>query len=196
MDSEHTDEQIETSGTQQDVAENASRRNLLKAAVVASAAVAVAGGAAGYAMAGGKVPARFLSFAGFVASGQCLSLKQGAKFSGNNPNNFLQLDASYLDSFGTASSTKDGNGNYPITFTRCGSTHQISFTLTDKNDSTLVIDGTLVETMGDGNNYSYVNGSNGDIYLAFTNIVGAGPDPSKSLSNQFPEGSCLSLSCS
>lgn len=195
MEHEHTNDEVASPANQQDVAENASRRNLLKAAVVASAAVAVAGGAAGFAMAGGKAPARFLSFVGFVASGNCLSLEQGAKLGGNNPNNFLQLAASYLDSFGTKSATKDGTGNYPITFTRCGSTHQISFTLTDKNNSNYVVEGTLVESMGNGNNSSYVNGSNGDIYLAFINIVGAGPDPSASLKNQYPEGSCLALSC-
>ncbi|HZC05976.1 MAG TPA: twin-arginine translocation signal domain-containing protein [Ktedonobacterales bacterium] len=196
MDHEHNLDQFEPSDDQQGHVEDTSRRNFLKAAVVASAAVAVAGGAAGFAIASGKAPTPFLSFVGFIASGSCIPLKQGAKFSGNNPNNFLQVDNSYLDSFGTKSSTKDSNNHYPLTFTRCGNTHQIHFTLTDKTNSNYVITGTLVESMGNGNNYSYQNGSNGDLYLAFTNVLGGGPDPSASLADQFPEGSCLTLSCS
>ncbi len=196
MEHNHSNDQVESSNDQQELAQDKSRRNFLRAAVAASAAVAVAGGAAGIAIASGKAPAPFLSFVGFVASGSCIALKQGAKFSGSNPNNFLQLDNSYLSSFGTVSANKDANGNYPITFTRCGSTHQIHFTLTDKTNSNYVIKGTLVETMGNGNNYSYKKGSNGDLYLAFTNVTGAGPDPSASLNDQYPEGSCLTLSCS
>lgn len=190
-----SNDQVESTEDQQELVADKGRRNFLKAAVVASAAVAVAGGAAGFAIASGKTPTPFLSFVGFVASGTCISLSQGAKFSGNNPNNFLQVSDTNLDSFGTMSSTKDSNNNYPLTFTRCGNTHQIHFTLTDKTNANYIITGTLVETGGVGGNYSYGD-KNGNLYLSFIDVVGAGPDPSASLGNQFPEGSCLTLSCS
>lgn len=196
MEHHDSDAQLEPSADQQEPAEDNSRRTFLKAAVATSAAVAVAGGAAGLAIATGKVHAPFLSFVGTVASGVCMDLKQGGKFGGSNPNNFLQLADTYLDAFGTAASVKDTNGNYPLTFTRCGDTHQIHFTLTDKTNSNFVISGTLVETGGNGGNYSYQNGSNTDLYLAFINVVGGGPDPSASLNDQFPAGSCLTVSCS
>jgi hypothetical protein len=49
--------------------EGNSRRNFLKAAVVASAAVATAGGAAGYALSSGRAPAPLIRFIGDVHSG-------------------------------------------------------------------------------------------------------------------------------
>lgn len=171
--------------------EGSNRRNFIKAAVVASATVAAAG-AAGAAMASGRAPTPLLSFIGAVPSGSCIPLKQGGKFGGNNPNNFLQVDNSYLSNFGTASSTKDGNGNYPLTFTHCSPSHTITFTLTDKNHSDMVIHGQLVETGGQGGNYSYEDGNNTVLYLAFTNVSGT----PASLNNEFPTGSCLTLSCS
>jgi hypothetical protein len=196
VEDKHNNDQVDSSGDQQGLAQDKSRRNFLKAAVVASAAVAVAGGAAGVAIATGKTPAPFLSFVGFVASGVCLDLKQAGKFGANNPNNFLQVASSNLDSFGTASATKNGDGNYPLTFTRCGDTHQISFTLTDKSKSQYVIQGTLVETGGYGSHYSYEDGSNSVLYLAMIDVTGAGTDPTASLDHEFPTGSCLTLSCS
>jgi hypothetical protein len=168
-----------------------SRRDFLKAAVIGSAAVATVGGAAaaGYALTSRKPSS--VRFIGNVASGQCLSLKQGGKFGPSNPNNFLQLDISYLGDIGTESGTKDGNGNFPIDFTHCGTSDFIYFSLTDKNHSNFVIFGKLVETGGLDGNYSYVNGSNGDIYLAFTDLSGS----QASLNDEYPEGSCLVLSC-
>lgn len=189
MDSKNTSDQFESSDDQQGQAPDQSRRNFLKAAVVASAAVAVAGGAAGFAIASGKAPTPFLSFVGFVASGSCIPIKQGGKFGGSNPNNFIQVDNSYLDSFGTASSTKNGAGDYPLTFTRCGNTGTINFTLTDKTDSTKSISGTFVESGGDGGTSSYKNGSNGVLYLAYSSVTG-------STTTEYPTGSCLTLSCS
>lgn len=176
-----------TTNAELNTVEDKSRRTFLKAAVAASAAVVVAGGAAGFAIASGKAPTRFLSFVGFAASGSCIDIIQGGKFGPNNPNNFLQVDISNLDSFGTASSTPDGNGNFPVTFTRCGG-HTINFTLTDKN-SGQSISGTLIETGGDNSSYSYKSGTNGDLYLGYTNVTG-------DISNQFPAKSCLTLSCS
>jgi hypothetical protein len=187
MDNMQSDDQTVVSDDQQGPVADQSRRSFLKAAVVASAAVAVAGGAAGFAIAKGKAPSQFLSFVGFVASGTCIPIKQGGKFGGSNPNNYIQVDNSYLDSFGTASATKV-NGNYPLTFTRCGSTGQIKFTLTDKNDASKSISGTLVESGGDGSTSSYKDGNNGVLYLAYTNVTG-------STTTEYPTGSCLTLSC-
>jgi hypothetical protein len=194
MEYQDSDAQLEPSADQQQPEGDNSRRTFLKAAVAASAAVAVAGGAAGFAIATGKVRAPFLSFVGQVASGVCMDLKQGGKFGPSNPNNFLQLDDTYLDAFGTAASTKDSNKNFPLTFTRCGTHHSIHFTLTDKTNSNFVISGTLVETGGDGGNYSYEGGDK-VLYLAYIDVVGGGPDPSASLNNQFPAGSCLTVNC-
>ena len=182
-------DQMPSSDEQQADVENKSRRNFLKAAVVASAAVAVAGGAAGFAIASGKAPTPFLSFVGFVASGSCININQGAKLNDSNPNDYLQVLNSYLDSFGTVSSTQDGSGNYPITFTRCGNTGTITFTLTDKTDSSIVMYGTLVETGGNNSSYSYKSGSNGELYLGYTNLTG-------NTTHEYPAGSCLTLSCS
>ncbi len=188
MDDMQSNDQTEALDDQQGHVADQSRRSFLKAAVVASAAVAVAGGAAGFAIANGKAPSKFLSFVGFVASGSCIPLKQGGKFGGSNPNNFLQVDPSYLDNFGTASSTANGNGDFPLNFTRCGNTGQIKFTLTDKNHASDVISGTLVETGGDGGTFSYQDGSNSVLFLAYINVTG-------SLTDEFPTGSCLTLSC-
>jgi hypothetical protein len=171
--------------------EGSSRRDFLKAAVIGSAAVATAGGAvaAGYALTNRKPST--VPFVGVVASGQCLSLKQGSKFGSNNPNNFLQLDISYLADFGTQSGSADGNGNFPITFTHCPGANVIYFKLTDKTDSTIFLFGTLVENGGLGGNYSYVSGTNGDIYLAFTALSGT----TANLNHEYPEGSCLQIGC-
>jgi hypothetical protein len=188
MDNMQSNDQTEALDDQQGHVADQSRRNFLKAAVVASAAVAVAGGAAGFAIANGKAPSQFLSFVGFVASGSCIPIKQGGKFGGSNPNNFIQVDSSYLDNFGTASTTKDGTGNYPLTFTRCGNTGIITFTLTDKNDTSKSITGTFVESGGDGGTASYQSGTNGVLYLAYINVSG-------STSTEYPTGSCLTLSC-
>jgi hypothetical protein len=177
-------------------AEGKNRRDFLKAAVVASAAVAAAGAAAGTALAVSGKPAQLFGFGGNQASGKCISLSQGSKFSPNNPNNFLQVNAPFLSEFGTTGAD-DPDGDPTIVFTRCGDHAPIFFTLTDKNDANLIITGELVEfTSSPKDLYSH-QGTNTDLYLVYlaATLQGAGPDPSKSLGNQFPEGSCLTLSC-
>jgi len=192
MDNMQSDDQTVVSDDQQEHVADQSRRNFLKAAVVASAAVAVAGGAAGFAIAKGKAPSQFLSFVGFEASGSCIPISQGGKFGGSNPNNFIQVNNTYLDSFGTSGTTTNSDNVYPLTFTRCGSTGQITFTLTDKSHTpSPSITGTLVQTGGDGGSYSYqhkVNNGNTDLYLAYINVTG-------DTGTEFPTGSCLTLSC-
>jgi hypothetical protein len=170
--------------------EGNSRRNFLRAAVVASAAVVTAGGVAGVALASGKGPDQLLRFANFVASGVCIPLAEGGKFGGSNPNNFLQVlgnPTQYLDSFGTAGPA-DGTGNFPLTLTRCGTGNPINFTLTDKNHASIQMQGQIVQTGGQGGNHSYKDHTNGKLFLAFTNISG-------DTDHQYPTGSCLKLSC-
>ena len=169
------------------------RRDFLKAAVIASAAVAATGGAAGAVLAARGGPQSLLRFGPQTASGQCIPIKQGGKFGGSNPNNFIQVDNSYLGDFGTAAATKDANGNFPLTFTRCGSGNPIHFTLTDKTGSHAEMQGDLVETGGQGGTASYKDGNNGVLFLAFTNISDVTPGGT---TNEYPTGSCLALSCS
>jgi hypothetical protein len=178
--------------------EGNSRRNFLKAAVVASAAVATAGGAAGYALSSGRTPAPLLRFANLVASGSCISIDQGGKFSPNNPNNFIQLANSTLGDFGVDSGVTDpvdANSNL-ITLTRCGTHSPIYFKLVDSADSTLWIVGTIVEsyTVSGQTTYSHVatNGGN-EVSLA---LVLSGTQGTNSEKNEYQAHSCLQVQCS
>jgi hypothetical protein len=178
-------------------AEGQSRRSVLKAAVIGSAAVAAVAGAgtAGLALTGSK-PSQLFRFANVAASGSCISLSQGAKFSRNNPNNFLQVNAPFLSEFGHLGAN-DPDGDPTIIFTRCGDHNPIFFTLTDKNNANLIITGELVEFTNSPKDLYAHQGTNTDLYLVYlaASLQGAGPDPDKSLDNQFPEGSCLTLHC-
>jgi len=175
------------------------RRNFLKAAVVASAAVAAAGGVAGATLLAGQSPSPLIRIANFTQSGQCIDIKEGGKFSANNPNNFLQLVNSTLGEFGVDSGIVDpaDSNSDLITLTRCGTHTPIYFKLVDKSKSTLFIVGTIVESFVATNNttvYSHVaqNGG-GDVFVAISLGSTQGP---KSLDNQYPAHSCLELQCS
>jgi hypothetical protein len=183
-------------------ADGTNRRNFLKAAVVASAAVATVGGAAGAALLSGKSPTQLIRIANFVQSGVCMLLSQGSKLSQNNPNNFLQINLQdkngndQLSAFGTLG-PNDPDGDKTILFNRCGADKPIYFTLTDKTNSSLVVMGQLVESVAGQDTqghpktlYSH-QGTDTDLYFAYTCVQGS----AASLDDQFPTGSCLQVFC-
>jgi hypothetical protein len=164
--------------------------------VVASAAVAAAGGAAAFALERGAAPG--LRFGNFAASGTCLQIDEGGKFSPNNPNNFIQFVNSKLSEFGVDSGVVDpldANSNL-ITLTRCGTHTPIYFKLVDAVDTTLWIVGTIVETytVGSDTTNSHV-GTNGakKVFLA---LQLSGTQGTNSEKNEYQTNSCLFVQCS
>jgi len=163
-----------------------SRRTFLKAALVGTAGVAAVGGAAGAVLSGrAHLPGIFpVAPTTPVASGtECISLIEA--FHADNSNSNIVIDASFLDSFGTAA-PPNGNADRPVTFTRCGSGTTIYFQVTDSNSGHVAY-GRLLSGS------SYIDGHNGKLFLVVDHSYLQGDITGGSAG--YNTGSCLKVNC-
>jgi hypothetical protein len=168
-----------------------SRRNFLKATLVGTAGLAAVGGAAAVALSSkSHLPGIFpVGPATPVASHSgCISLIED--YHSSNPNSNIVIDASFVDSFGTAA-PPNGHADRPVTFSRCGAGTTIYFKITDSNSSAVVYGRLLTGNSGSPDSGTYIDGNNGKLFLVVDQAYGRQGDTS----TVYNTNSCLQIDC-